>query len=108
MSGRQKYTFWNPFKRINFFKKLVSSDFVYGVLRPLEFETTNKIFIFLFVQKFNYCLNNKIDVVIWADHNFSAKLSIKILSLESDSTCLKTPWTKCELPVPFNNGKVTF
>ena len=96
--------FWNPpFKRINFEKKLVSSNFVYGVFKPLEVETTNKIFIYLFVQKFNYCLNNKIDVVIWAEHNFSAKLSIKILSDDSDSS-----WTKCELPVPFNNGKVTF
>ena len=53
-------------------------------------------------------MKNKIDVVIWADHNFSAKLSIKILSVDSSSTGLKTPWTKCELPVPFNNGKVTF
>ena len=87
---------------------MVSSNFVYGVFRLLEFETTNKIFISLFVQKFNYCLNNKIDVVIWADHNFSAKLSTKILSADLDSTCLKIPWTKCELPVPFNNRKVTF
>ena len=87
---------------------MVSSNFVYGVFRPLEVETTNKIVISLFVQKFNYCLNNKPDVVIWADHNFSAKLSIKILSVDSDSTCLKTSWAKFELPVPFNNGKVTF
>ena len=36
----------------------------------LEFETTNKIFISVFVQKLNYCLNNKIDAVRWADHNF--------------------------------------
>ena len=47
-------------------------------------------------------------MVIWADHNFSAKLSIKLLSVDSNSTGLKTRWTKCELPAPFNDGKVTF
>ena len=74
----------------------------------LECETKYKIFTSLFVQKFNYCLNNKIDVVIWAGHNFLTKTSIKTLSVDSNSTGLKTPLTKFELPVPLNNGKVTF
>ena len=47
-------------------------------------------------------------MVIWADHNFSAKPSIKTLLVDSNSTGLKTPFTKFELPVPLNNGKVTF
>ena len=61
------------------------SNFVYGVFRPLECETTYKIFTFLFVEKFNNCLNNKTDVVIWADHNFSTKASIKTSSVDSNS-----------------------
>ena len=78
-----------------------------GFFRTLEFETTNKMFISLFVEMFNY--NNKIDAVSWADHNFfSTKSSIKTLSVDSNSTDLKIPWTKFELPVPLNNGKVTF
>ena len=34
-------------------------------------------------------LNNKIDVVIWADHNFSTKPYIETLSVDSNSTGLK-------------------
>ena len=80
-----------------------------GFFRTLEFETTNKMFISLFVEKLNYCLNNKIDAVSWADHNFfSTKSSIKTLSVDSNSIGLKIPWTKFELPVPLNNGKVAF
>ena len=56
-------------------------------------QLANKIFISLFLQKFNYCLNNKTDVVVWADHKFSTKSSIKTfnLSVDSNSTGLKTP-----------------
>ena len=57
---------------------------------------------------FTYCLNNKTDAVSWADYNFPTKPFIKTLSVDSNSTGLKTPWTKFELPVPLNNGKVTF
>ena len=57
---------------------------------------------------FNQCLNNKIDVVIWADHNFSTKPAVNTLSVDSNSTGLKTPCTKFELLVPLNTGKVTF
>ena len=62
----------------------------------------------LFVQKFNYCLNNKIDVVIWAGHNFSTKPSTKTLLVDSNSTGLKNPLTKFELPVPLNMAKLHF
>ena len=74
----------------------------------LECETTYTIFTSLFVQKFNYRLNNKFDVVIWADHNFSTKPSIKTLSVDSNSTGLKNPLRKFELPVLSNNGKLHF
>ena len=65
------------------------------------------MFISLFAQKFNYRLNNKIDAASWADHNFFNQTIYKTLSVNSDSTGLKIPWTKFELPVPLNNGKVT-
>ena len=102
-------------KRNKYFKNVTlpfsqatsNSNFVYGVFRPLEFETTNKIFMSPFVQKLNYCLNNIIGVVIWADHKFSTKPSKKTLSVDSNSTGLKTPWTKFELPAPLNNSNVT-
>ena len=75
--------------------------------RPLEFETADKV-SYLFSVKSYHCLNNKINAVSWADHNFSTIPSIKILSVDSICTGLKTPWTKFELPVPQDNGKVTF
>ena len=99
---------------LHFLKPQVTQILSMGFSDLYNLKQQTKIFISLFVQKFNYCLNNKTDdfhisfvqklnyclnnttdVVIWADHNLSTKPSIKTLSVDSNSTGLKTPWTKC-------------
>ena len=61
---------------------------VFSDIQNLNQETK---FSYLFLFRSYQRLNNKIDAVSWADHNFVAIPSIKILSVDSNSTALKTP-----------------